>query len=140
MKNFEEIVESSKIRYKSKVFHSKQYNRKGNSNSYTISFECREEVEYGEILYFIQHKNIFYAKVQVFSKMHNEILPDEISGFFYGTFIKFFNKFYSLVDIESSECRYDLIAVDQIKHKCILINYKNNFFHITNVVYDYEHD
>jgi hypothetical protein len=49
-------------------------------------------------------------------------------------------KFYSLVDIESSECRYDLIAVDQIKHKCILINYKNNFFHITNVVYDYEHD
>ena len=28
----------------------------------------------------------------------------------------------------------------EIKHKCIMINYMKNFYHITSVIYEYEHD
>ena len=137
---FEEMVESTKIRYESKVFHSKQNNRKINSNSYTISFKINNEIEYGEILYFFEHKNTIFAKINVFLKLINEVLPEKISGFFYDTFEKLYSDFYGMVDVGADKSREDIIMVEQIKFKCILINYKNNLFYITNLVYEYEHD
>jgi hypothetical protein len=38
------------------------------------------------------------------------------------------------------KCRYDIITVERIKHKCIKIFFKNNLYHITNIEYEYEHD
>ena len=50
-------IESTRIRLGSKIFHSRNYNRKINCNSYTISFQSENKVEFGEILYFIKYKN-----------------------------------------------------------------------------------
>jgi hypothetical protein len=60
-------------------------------------------------------------------------MPTEISGFFNESFKNLFNKFYSLIDTDMKKCRYDIITVEQIKHKCIKIFFKNN-------AYEYEHD
>ena len=46
IKKFVDIVESSKIKIDSKVYHSKIYYRKRNSDSYTISFDHKGSTEY----------------------------------------------------------------------------------------------
>jgi hypothetical protein len=45
---------------------SKNYNRKKSTNSFTLSFETRNKIKYGEILYFFDHKNRIFAKISVF--------------------------------------------------------------------------
>ena len=67
-------------------------------------------------------------------------MPAEISALFYESFKNLFNKFYSLIDTDMKKCRYDIITVEHIKHKCIKIFLKNNLYHITNITYEYEHD
>lgn len=45
-------------RYKDNLLlHSKSYNKKRNSNSYTISFSNNNEIHYGEIIEFYEIKN-----------------------------------------------------------------------------------
>ena len=131
-------IESTRIRLGSKIFHSRNYNRKINCNSYTISFQSENKVEFGEILYLIEYKNKIFAKLNVYLELKNDTLPEKIGGYFCDCFEKLFQKFYSLVDID--KCYEDMILVDEIKYKCIMISYMKNLFHITNVVYDYEHD
>ncbi len=140
IKKFEDVIESTRIKMGLKVYHSKEYNRKKNSNSYTVNFETNGSTEYCEILYFFDHENKIFAKINVFLRIENEVRPDKISGYFYETFKNLYNTFYSFIDTGVERCRNDIILVDQIKFKCIKINYKNNLFHITNVVYEYEHD
>jgi hypothetical protein len=140
IKTFLENVESSKIKIGSKIYHSKIYNRKRNSDSYTISFDKKGITEYGEILYFFQHETQVYARLNIFLKIKALIKHAKISSYFYEAYESLYNKFYSFVDIESEKCCSDIILVDQIRHKCIKINYKSTLYHITNVVYEYEHD
>ena len=123
---FEEVIESTRIKIGAKVFHSKFYNRKINTNSYTISFILNGEIEYGEILNFFQHKNKIYANVNVFRKLVNDVMPDKISGFFYETFENLYEQFYSL--IFTDQCNQDIISVDEIKFKCIMINHHSDVF------------
>ncbi len=51
------VIESSRIRIGSKIFHSKIYNRKGSTNSYTICFDNKNKTEFGEIQYFLNTKS-----------------------------------------------------------------------------------
>ena len=44
-----------------KMFHSKKYSRRGNSNSYSISYLLDNEINYGDIEYFLEINNNFYA-------------------------------------------------------------------------------
>jgi hypothetical protein len=140
MENFVDIIESSKIQIDSKVYHSKNYNRKRSSDSYTISFEQNGSTEYGEILYFFQHQDIVYARLNKFLKAKAVLKPAKLNSFFYDSFESLYNKFYSVVDIDSEKCCSDIILVNNIKYKSIRINYKNTLYHITDVVYEYEHD
>jgi hypothetical protein len=132
------MIESTRIRLGSKIFHSKNYNRKINTNSYTISFQSMNKIEFAEILYFIEYNNQVFAKLNVYSTSTNYCLPDKIGSFLYDAFEKIYKNFYSLIDID--KCREDIILVNEIKHKCIMINYMKNFYHITSVIYEYEHD
>ena len=75
IKTFLEIVESSKIKIGSKIYHSKIYNRKRNSDSYTITFDKKGITEYGEILYFFQHETQVYARLNIFLKIKTLIKP-----------------------------------------------------------------
>ena len=43
------------------MFHSKKYSRRGNSNSYSISYLLDNEINYGGIEYFLEINNNFYA-------------------------------------------------------------------------------
>jgi hypothetical protein len=70
--------------------------------------------------------------------LNNYVQPEKITSYFYEIFEKLYNQFYYLVD--KDKCREDIILADEIKNKCIMINYMKNVYHVTNVVYDYEHD
>ncbi len=132
------VIESSRIRIGSKIFHSKIYNRKGSINSYTICFDNKNKTEFGEIQYFFEHEEQVFAKLNVFTNLNNYVQPEKITSYFYEIFEKSYNQFYYLVD--KDKCREDIILADEIKNKCIMINYMKNVYHVTNVVYDYEHD
>jgi hypothetical protein len=119
IKCYEDILEGTRIKVNSKIFHSKNYNRKRNSDSFTILFENNGKNVYGEVLYFFEYKNKVYAGINVFLNLENVIMPAEIKGFFYESFKNLFNKFYSLIDTDMKKCRYDIITVEQIKYKCI---------------------
>ena len=49
------MIESTRIRLGSKIFHSRNYNRKINTNSYTISFQSMNKIEFAEIVYFMEY-------------------------------------------------------------------------------------
>ena len=82
IKCYEDILEGTRIKVNSKIFHSKNYNRKRNSDSFTILFEKNGKNEYGEALYFFEYKNKVYAGINVYLNLENVIMPAEISGFF----------------------------------------------------------
>ena len=69
-----------KIKIGSKIYHSKIYNRKRNSDSYTISFDKKGITEYGEILYFFQHETQVFARLNIFLKIKILIKPAKISS------------------------------------------------------------
>ena len=56
IKCYEDILEGTRIKANSKIFHSKNYNRKRNSDSFTILFENNGKNVYGEVLYFLRIK------------------------------------------------------------------------------------
>jgi hypothetical protein len=56
IKCYEDILEGTRIKVNSKIFHSKNYNRKRNSDSLTILFENNGKNEYEEVLYFFESK------------------------------------------------------------------------------------
>ncbi len=133
IKCYEDILEGTRIKVSSKIYHSKNYNRKRNSDSFTILFENNGKNEYGDVLYFFEYKNKVYPGINIFLDLENVIMPAEISGFFYESFKNLFNKFNSLIETDMKICHYDIITVEQIKYKCIKIFFKNNLYHIINI-------
>ena len=104
IKCYEDILEGTRIKVNSKIFHSKNYNRKRNSDSFTILFENNGKNVYGEVLYFFEYKNKVYAGINVYLNLENVIMPAEISGFFYESFKNLFNKFNSLIETDMKIC------------------------------------
>ena len=45
----------------------------------------------------------------------------EKNSIYFESFKNLFNEFYSLIDTDMKNCRYDIISVEQIKQKCIKI-------------------
>jgi hypothetical protein len=88
------VIESSRIRIGSKILHSKIYNRKGSTNSYTICFDNKNKTEFGEIQYFLEHEEQVFAKLNVFTTLNNYVQPDKITSYFYEIFEKLYNQFY----------------------------------------------
>lgn len=66
-KDLEDVLVGYKLFFNGKIFHSKKYRRKGNCDSYSISFLNQKETCYGEIDYFLEVHNKFYAVVNLFN-------------------------------------------------------------------------
>ena len=64
------------------LLHSKSYNRKQTSNSYTISFSENGCTKYGEILEFYEIENEIYALINVFKRCKMN-LPVSYTSFLY---------------------------------------------------------
>jgi hypothetical protein len=67
-------------------------------------------------LYFFQHQDIVFARLNKFLKAKAVLKPAKINSFFYDSFESLYNKFYSVVDIDSEKCSTDIIEVNNIKY------------------------
>ena len=128
-------VEASRARINNIIYHSKNYIKKGKTNSYTVCYNINK---YGNILYFFIFDKKMYAVIEKI-----EILAD-LKNIFDGIEDKFklyvneqnFKKFYQLTSclIELNE----IILVNQIICKTIVISNNQNSF-ITNLVSTCKH-
>lgn len=123
---------------KKKLYHSFNYKKKGNSNSYSISFLNNNIEEFGDIQKFIEFEANFYAIVKVYKNLdivnalpscpllfQSFVTPAEIENF------------YKVVNMEVFD--FKLINCDNFLYRCLVIdNGKNTFF--SRLVYEFEHD
>ena len=74
---YDNLLVSDKIKLDNRIFHSKKYSRKGNCDSYSISFNYNSLIKYGQIDYFFEYNNEVYAVIQVFKikPSISDILP-----------------------------------------------------------------
>ena len=130
-----------RVSIKNQIFHSLNYKEKGLSNSYTISYICNEEIQYGKIHYFLEFDNTIYCIVSQlkFLKFPKEILP-ESSGFFYDVVVKNLFKFYKLIDLEIEEDFFDIIKCKQIKNRCFIIENEKRQNFLCEIPTIYKHD
>ena len=137
-KRLAHIIVADRMSLNGQVFWSKNYARKGNSDSFTIFFLFQQKEAYGEILEFLEIDNSFYCFVLKFNSFENSshILSKE-DGYFYDVSYKIlFNRFFKLYEISNDII---LINVNNILSKCIKV--KNGSFNfITKISYEFEHD
>ena len=134
--NFLDALISAKYIINNKIFHSKSYSRRGNCNSYSISYVEKNIKKYAEIEYFIELNNKCYAYITKFNLKANpeKFLPPS-TGFFYEIVKKHIFNYYKIIEISNST---DIIECDLIKNRCIVVN--NKEFFITELEYEFEHD
>jgi len=128
-------VKSDRVYSKKRLFHSKSYSRKGNSNSYSISFIENSNVSFGDIEYFLEFDKIIYAVITKHCVKEFSTMPQSC-GLFYDFSKKYFSRYFKL--IEYSDIKH-IINVNYIKNKCILIDNESSIF-LTELEYEFEHD
>jgi len=134
----ENILMSDRAYCNKILFHSYSYKRKGNCNSYTISYIENDLMFYGDIQYFFKHNNAIYALIlnhEVADISTYKMLPS--SSFFYNVTTNHLKRYYKLIKKYNS-FKY-IINVDIIKSKCMVIDNKIERF-ITELELEYEHD
>lgn len=119
------------------LLHSKKYQLKKSSDSYTIAYIENNTIQFGEIIEFYQIQNEFYALVNIFKKKRSN-LPLSLS-FFYNIFKNkgLFERFYTSICTE--DVTLDIILCKNISNKCIVVQNPAGKY-ITRVMYQYEHD
>lgn len=138
--NFNSVLICDRIKLKSRIFHSISYSRKGNCDSYTISYTNENLIKYGQINYFLEYNGHLYAAIQVLKIKDciRHILPSS-TGYIYETIKDYlFEKYYKIIDHEL-EKELALINVDCIQNRCLLIT-SPEFTFITELKYEFEHD
>jgi len=131
----DEKIEAARAKINNKIFHSLKYSRTGKTNSYTICYtDYNTNVKtYGKIRYFFQHKLKIYAaldKIQIDSNLNN-ILGDIDDLFRKYVNITNFKKYFQMLSSIQHGTR-DIILVESILYKSIIINSSSNLF-ITNI-------
>jgi hypothetical protein len=130
-----EAVISDRIFLNNKTFHSLSYSRRGETNSYSISYKTNDEIKYADIEYFLEINNKFYALINIHNVITNSVLP-ESTGYFYDIVRKYFSNFFKVIQFSSD---YEVIDCECILNKCIIINSTNDIF-LTELKYEFEHD
>ena len=127
-----------RLSIKNKVYHSKNYSRKGKSNSYSVSYLEKNKKNYCDIEYFFEIEGKFYAKVtkhEIFDEI-KQFLPNS-HGYFYDRVINVFQKYFKIIDNSNN---FDFINCENILNRCIITNNNNNLKFITELAYEFEHD
>lgn len=130
------VCKSDRLYIKNKLYHSKSYSRRGKSNSYTISYQIEKIKHFGDIEYFLEVDNKIFAMINKHKIVNNlNVLPIS-SGFFYEIAKNNFYKYYNIIEYTNT---LDLIDINCILNRCIIIDNKKNIF-ITELTYEFEHD
>lgn len=130
------ILTSDRFILNNRIFHSKSYLQKGNCNSYTVSYKQNNTIKYGDIEYFVEINNQYYAIIRKHSLKVNvfDLLP-ESSGYFFEMAKKYFSKYFKIIEYSN---QIDLIDCFCIKDRCIII--QNKELYLTELEYEFEHD
>ena len=133
--NNKDALISERFQMNNKILHSKSYKRRGNSNSYSISYLLDNELKYADIEYFLEIDNKYYAFITRQTLINNYILP-ESTGFFYDMAKKYFSYFFKAIRYSNN---IDIIECESILNRCIIIENKDDIF-LTELKYEFEHD
>ena len=138
--NYESAVTGDRVKFEGITYHSIKYSRKGNLNSYTVSYMKNRFKKFGKIEYFIEKDGSFYAFIQK-CKIKEDLgsaLPKS-SGVF-GEFIHgdLMKSYYKLL-VKTSDFFFDFINCKSIEKRCLIVSNEKNDF-ITEISYEYEHD
>jgi hypothetical protein len=140
--NFETpVLTSARAIINTVMFHSLEYNRKQNSNSYTVNFYKENCDSFGEVLFFFEFDTKIYCFINEFVLEPNaRHILQESSGFHFTNTLDLFNRFYRIVSKKNFvKKNYIIVKAKYIKYKCIAMMSGDNYF-ITKLKYDYEHD
>jgi hypothetical protein len=140
--NFDEpILTASRALVNKSVYHSIEYKMKLNSNSYTVNFNIDQQKAVGEIQFFFEYNNEIFCMINQFNTEPNaRHVFAESSGFFYRKTINLISKFYFFVSKENmKKKKYVIVKAKDVNCKCFVVSTKN-FYFITSIKYDFEHD
>jgi hypothetical protein len=123
------------------VFHSLEYNRRQNSNSYTVNFLKNGSDCFGEIQFFFLFETKVFCLINEFIVEPNaRHILKESSGYFYDVTLDLFNRFYRIVTKKNhGKKNYVIIDSINIKYKCMVV-LADDYYFITKLKYDFEHD
>jgi hypothetical protein len=137
--NIQYAVTSKRIYTNNKVYHSSSYKRKGESDSFTISYTNNKKKEkFAQIIEFIQHSKKFYAIAIKIKIIKNDPIINLKSGFF-NNILKsnnLFSRFFKLIEVTDEKC---LIDCTSFRNRCIIVN-NNEQLYLTKINCDFEHD
>lgn len=135
--NSKDVLIGDKVIINSRIFHSKRYKRKGEYDSYSISYSKDSIINYGQIEYFIEVNNRLYAYVSLYEIDNNyeQFLPQS-SGVFFSFVNQYFKHYFKII---KTSCLADIIDCSTILNRCIIIKNEDIMF-ITEIVNDFEHD
>ena len=133
-----EFLTSEKCYINKKLFHSFNYKRKGNLNSYSICFLYENREHFGDILTFVDFQNNLYGILKVYKILDINLVLPKCPALFESFITPVeLETYYQLIDINSFV--YKLINCNFFLHKCFVINNGKNIFY-SKLSYDFEHD
>ena len=136
--NLESAVTGDRAKFQGRIFHSIKYSRKGNLNSYTVSYIKNGKKKFGKIEYFIEKNENFYAFIKKLKIKEDLALPKSsgvFDEFIHGDLMK---SYYKLL-VKTSDFFFDFINCKSIEKRCLIVSNEKNDF-ITEISYEYEHD
>lgn len=139
-KDYLNVVCAYRLYFEKRLYHSMQYSRKRNSNSYTVSIEIDGKELNGQIDYFFKYNRQEFCFINIF---RNNIKANKFfskdSNFFCKTVIENFDFFYAVYKLVDLEISRRIISIKQIKTKCIEVN-TDEYKFISKFPYEFEHD
>ncbi len=127
----------SRARINNKIYHSLNYRRKNNCDSYTISYndECTNEIKFGMIELFIQLRDDFFAIIKEIIIVDKNLIENEILQKITAE-NNLFDRFFNRVNLTE---KIDLIRCSQIKDNCVVTETHKETF-ITTINLNFAHD
>ena len=102
-----------------RIFHSVNYNRKGNLNNFTVSFKKNSKLQFGESVEFFKFNIKIFAIIKKFKLIdHEEKIFFEFNRRFRDHLYKdLFLKFYRIVDIK--QCSMEVVDCNDFILRCL---------------------
>ena len=142
----ENVTFGYRLSISNEIFHSFRYEKKGMTNSYTISYLNRDKKKsYGIIHYFLEYKNKIYCLINSYKFISNpKSILKKSSGLFYNiVFENLFERYYKLIDSSNSEdsfCNFELIEYSQILNRCLLVENELQQSFLCEIPKTFRHD
>ena len=135
------INTSNRLFQNNHVFHSINYTKTTKRSSYVIKFSCENKLEFGEIVYFFNFDNHFYACVKLYEIVTNNIFNNlkgrkskQLKRMFNNNY---FSEYFYLITKTDTIL---LINTEKIISKCFIYNSSDNNYFITEYSFENEHD